>query len=105
REVDDPVVRAIGGNQARRLEAAVDRELVERVEAVGRLLAPERGEVLAGAIEPVDVVARVPVGDVDVAVWRDVDAGEDHAELPAPGVSDLEGVRDGGGRDGHRDGP
>ena len=47
RQVDDAVVGAVAGDDARRLEARVDRELVQRVEVVGRLLAAERLQVLA----------------------------------------------------------
>ena len=65
----------------------VDCELVERVEAVGRLLAAERGDVLPGLVEPVDVVAGVAIGDVKVAVGRDVEASEEQRQLVAPRVS------------------
>ena len=74
RQVHDAIVGAVAGDEARRLEARVDRELVQRVEVVRRLLAAERCEVLAGLVEAVDVVAGVAVGDVDVAVGRDVHA-------------------------------
>ncbi len=72
REMYDAIVGAIAGDDAGRLKPRVDRQLVQRVEAVGRLLAAERGDVLAGLVEPVDVVAGVPVGDIEVAVGRDV---------------------------------
>ena len=71
------------------VEARVDRELVQRVEAVGRLLAAERREVLAGLVEAMDVVAGVAVGHVDVAVRRDVEPGEQQRQLIAPRVAHL----------------
>jgi hypothetical protein len=68
--MDHPVVRAISGDQTQRVESRVDRELVQRVELVWLLFAAETVEVLSVFIEPVDVIARVPVCDVDIAVGR-----------------------------------
>ena len=72
--MEHAVVGAVAGDDARRLKPGVDGELVQRVEVVRRLLAAKRREVLARAIESMDVVARVAVRDVQVAVRRDVEA-------------------------------
>ena len=50
-----------------------------------------------------DVVARVAVRDVQVAVRRDVEARQEDAELSASRVPDLEFVRNRRGGDRHRD--
>ena len=82
----------------------VDRQLVQRVEAVRRILPAERVEILAGLVEPVDVVARIAVGDVDVAVRRDVQSGEQQRQLIAARVAHLVLIGNGCRSDRHDDG-
>ena len=100
-QVHDAIVGAVAGDQAHRLVARVNRELVQRAEVVGLLLAAERFQVLAGAIEAMDVVAGVAVGDVEVAVGRHIHAGQRQRQLVAPRIPDLELIRNRGGRDRH----
>jgi hypothetical protein len=88
--MDHAVVRAVARDQPRGLEARIDGELVQRVEAVGRLLAAERREVFAGLVEAVNVIARVAIGHVDVAVGRHVEAGKQEREAIAACVANLE---------------
>src|SRR5690606_4653505 len=66
-EMHDAIVQPVRRDDPRRLEARIDGDLMQDVELVRRRLPSEGLEVVAGGIEPVDVVARVAVSDVEVA--------------------------------------
>ena len=79
------------------IEARIDGDLVQRLEAVGRLLAAEGLQVFAGLVEAMDVVARVAVGDEEVAIGRDVHRGQADDRLAVLALA-LEFIGDGRGR-------
>ena len=90
RKVNDAIVRAVAGDDASRLKARVDGELVKRAEGVRLFLAAERVQVFACPVEAMNVVAGIAIGHVEVAVRRDIHAGQQDAKLAGPCVSNFE---------------
>ena len=99
RQMHDAVVQPVRRDDARGIEARVHRDLVQDVEAVGRGLAAERAEIAAARIEMVDVVARVAIGDVQIAVRRHIHARQQHAELRREAIRNPVLARDRVARD------
>ena len=100
RKVNDAIVRAVAGDDANRLKARVDSELVKRVEIVRFFLAAERSQILARLVEAMNVVAGIAIGDVEVAVRRDIHAGQQDAKLAGPCISNFEFIGYRGRRNG-----
>jgi hypothetical protein len=98
--VNDAIVRAVAGDDANRLKARVDGELMKRVEIVRFFLAAERSQIFARLVEAMNVVAGIAIGYVKVAVRRDIHAGQQDAKLAGPWVSNFEFIGYRGRRNG-----
>ena len=79
RHVDDAHVGPIRAEESGRGEAGVYDDLVEGAKLVGFPTTAKGGEVLAGLVKAVDIVRGVAVGNIKVAVWCDIHAGQANA--------------------------